>query len=179
MNSIYLSYAEALFSLNKENNKSDKETIEVLDTINSAIDADIKKFLYSKAIKASDKKEVIKNSLKGIDENILGFLYVLIDNNRINELDNIIQAYKRLVMEKSGEIEVTVKSAKELKDINIKLLKKTIKNKFFNNNLDKEIVINFIIDKSLVEGILIEYQNKVYDASIINKEISLKEYLEK
>ena len=49
MNSIYLSYAEALFSLNKENNKSDKETIEVLDTINSAIDADIKKFLYSKA----------------------------------------------------------------------------------------------------------------------------------
>lgn len=179
MNSVYLSYAEALSSLNEENNKNNQQAIETLEKISLSFDDEIKKFLYSKAIKASDKKEVLKNSLKNIDNNILGFLYVLIDNNRINELDNIISAYKSLMIEKSGQIEVVVKSAKELDDIDINLLKKNIKKRFFNDELDKEIMIRFVIDETLVQGIVVEYQNKVLDYSLLNKQLSLKEYLEK
>ena len=106
-------------------------------------------------------------------------MYVLIDNNRINVLDNIISAYKNLMIEKSGQIEVVVKSAKTLDDLDINLLKKNIKKRFFNDELDKEIMIKFVIDETLVQGIVVEYQNKVLDYSLLNKQLSLKEYLEK
>ena len=179
MNSLYLSYADALFSLQEENNKSTSEAINTLVDIYASFDDEIKKFLYSKAIKASDKKEVIKNALKGIDEDIVAFIYVLIDNGRIAELENIINALKLKEQEKARFIPIDVISANPLdKDTLIKV-KKIIKEKFFDNILDKEIVINEIIDKEVIDGIIIKYQNKVLDASVLNKQLSLKEYLEK
>ena len=179
MNSLYLSYADALFSLQEENNKSTSEAINTLVDIYASFDDEIKKFLYSKAIKASDKKEVIKNALKGIDDDIVAFIYVLIDNGRIAELENIINALKLKEQEKARFIPIDVISASPLdKDTLIKV-KKIIKEKFFDNILDKEIVINEIIDKEVIDGIIIKYQNKVLDASVLNKQLSLKEYLEK
>ena len=59
------------------------------------------------------------------------------------------------------------------------ILKKNIKKRFFNDELDKEIMIKFVIDETLVQGIVVEYQNKVLDYSLLNKQLSLKEYLEK
>ena len=179
MDSICLSYASALASVIKENKKNNKEIIEELIAISKAFDEEILKFLYSKVIKASDKKEVLKNSLKDVDEDVLAFLYVLIDNNRINLLNGIIEAYQLKDKENDGIITINVKSSKELNKEELIKLKKIILKKFFNDNLDKEIVINEIIDPSLLQGLVIEYQNKVLDASLIDKQVSLKEFLEK
>ena len=179
MNSLYTSYANALFSLQEENNKSTSDTIKTLETIYASFDDEIKKFLYSKAIKSSDKKEVIKNALKGIDKNIVSFIYVLIDNGRINEFENIIKALKLKEQEKSAKVEVDVVTATKLDQDTLAKIKKIVKEKFFDNNLDKEIIINEIIDKEVLQGIIIKYQNKVLDASILGKKLSLKEYLEK
>ena len=179
MDSICLSYASALASIIKENNKNNKEIIEELIAISKAFDDEILKFLYSKVIKASDKKEVLKNSLKDVDEDVLAFLYVLIDNNRINLLNGIIEAYQLKDKENDGIITINVKSSKKLNEEELIKLKKIILKKFFNDNLDKEIVINEIIDPSLLQGLVIEYQNKVLDASLIDKQVSLKEFLEK
>lgn len=179
MDSICLSYASALASIIKENKKNNKEIIEELIAISKAFDEEILKFLYSKVIKASDKKEVLKNSLKDVDEDVLAFLYVLIDNNRINLLNGIIEAYQLKDKENDGIITINVKSSKKLSAEELIKLKKIILKKFFNDNLDKEIVINEIIDPSLLQGLVIEYQNKVLDASLIDKQVSLKEFLEK
>lgn len=179
MNSLCTSYANALFSLQEEANKSTKLTIKMLEDIYASFDDEIKKFLYSKAIKASDKKEVIKNAIKGVDKDIVAFICVLIDNGRINELENIITAYKLKEQEKSAKISIDVVTAHSLDEDTLIKIKKIVKEKFFDNDLDKEIIINEIIDKEILQGIIIKYQNKVLDASLLTKQLSLKEYLEK
>ena len=179
MNSICLSYALALASVIKEKNKNNKDIIDELIAISKSFDDDVLKFLYSKAIKANDKKEVLKNSLKDVDEDVLAFLYVLIDNNRINLLNDIIEAYKLKDKEKDGIIVVTLKSSRKLNEKELENIKSIIIKKFFGDDFDKELIINEVIDPSLLKGLVIEYQNKILDASLIDKQVSLKEYLEK
>ena len=113
------------------------------------------------------------------DEDVLAFLYVLIDNNRINLLNDIIEAYKLKDKEKDGIIVVTLKSSRKLNEKELENIKSIIIKKFFGDDFDKELIINEVIDPSLLKGLVIEYQNKILDASLIDKQVSLKEYLEK
>ncbi len=179
MDSICVSYASALASIINEKKKNNKEIIDELIAITKVFDEEILKFLYSKVIKASEKKDVLKNSLKEFDEDVLAFLYVLIDNNRINLLDGIIEAYQNMDKENDGIIIINIKSSKKLNANELEKIKKIIIKKFFDDKITKEIVLNEIIDTSLLQGIVIEYQNKILDASLIEKQLSLKEFLEK
>lgn len=180
MDSVTLSYATAISSLQKENNVSSKDTINDLEKINSSFDDKIKKFLYSKAINANEKKRILGEALKGFDKNIVSFIYVLIDNNRINKLSDIIIAYKEIVDKELGKIIVNVKVSNKLSDSEKTKLKEAIKNKLFKDDLVyNTIEINEIIDPSIIKGFVVEYQGKVLDASLLNKQESLKEFLEK
>jgi len=179
MDSLCLSYASALASIIKEKNKSNKEIIDELIAISKSFDDEVLKFLYSRAIKANDKKEVLKNSLKDVDEDVLAFLYVLIDNNRINLLNDIIEAYQLKDKENDGIVTITLRSSKKLSANELENIKGIIIKKFFDEDFKKEIIINEVIDPSLLKGLVIEYQNKVLDASLIDKQVSLKEFLEK
>jgi len=179
MDSISLSYAKAIYELQKENYAFNY--LNELELINKSFDKDIKKFLLSKAISANDKKDIINKTLNKFDKNIVSFICVLIDNNRIDKLDDIIETFKILLQDEQGIVLVNVRLNKELNAKEKEDLKQAIKNKFNKEfNLENKIVeINEIIDKSIIQGLVIEYKGKVYNASLLNKQVSLKEYLEK
>ena len=178
MNSLTLSYANALDLVITENGKDPSSTLKELEDVYSAFDEQIKKFLYSKVVKASDKKEILKNALKGVYNDIVSFIFVLIDNNRIDKMEDIIKSYKMLLDEKKNIINVDVIVSSKLKEDEKIKIKEKINEKFFNNST-KEIVINEIIDESIMKGLVIKYKNKTLDASLYTKQVSLKEFLEK
>ena len=104
---------------------------------------------------------------------------MLIDNYRIDLLKDIIEAYKNLLDKEEGIIRVDVRLAQSLSNAQKEELKNAIKNRFFKYEVYNKIEINEIIDSSILQGLVIEYQGKVLDASLLSKQEALKEYLEK
>ena len=179
MDKLVISYATAILELQKEEGISSKQTICELEMVYASFDEKIKKFLYSKAINANEKKEVMSKALKGLNKNVINFIFVLIDNYRIDLLKDIIEAYKNLLNKEEGVIRVDVRLAHSLSNAQKEELKNAIKNRFFKYEVYNKIEINEIIDSSILQGLVIEYQGKVLDASLLSKQEALKEYLEK
>lgn len=167
-------YSKALYELADTNNIID----EINENLKSFIlllneNPDFIKVLTYPKISNQDKKKTIKDTLLNFNDLFITFLYVLIDNNRINEIKDIASDYQRMVNESKGIYDVLVYSAKKL-DANqieatklslIKLLKA------------KSININNMVDESLIGGIKAFYDGKTFDLSINNKLNSLKNSL--
>lgn len=179
MDKLVISYATAILELQKEEQISSKQTLIELETVYKSFDESIKKFLYSKAINTEEKKQVLAKSLKGFNKNVINFLFVLIDNYRIDLLKEIIEAYKELLDKEEGIIRVNVRVAKALTNVQKEDLKNAIKNRFLKYEVYNSIEIDETIDPSILKGLVIECQGKVLDASLLSKQESLKEYLEK
>ena len=179
MDKLVISYATAILELQKEEGISSKQTLSELELVYGSFDAEIKKFLFSKAISVNEKKEVMARALKGISKNIINFIFVLIDNYRIELLGDIIEVYKKLVDKDEGIIRIDVRLAHSLSNTQKEELKSAIKNRFFKYEVFNSIEINEIIDPSILRGLVIEYQGQVLDASLLSKQEALKEYLEK
>ena len=64
----------------------------ILETLK--INSELSNFLYSPIVKVEDKKEVIKKIFSShIEEITLDFLYLLVDNNRLNVIEEIVECY--------------------------------------------------------------------------------------
>ena len=175
MDSVTLTYANAIIALVNEENIDINVILDDLKMFNKVIDDEIFKFLTSKAISNDDKKNLLENSLN-INDNSMGFLKVLIDNNRIEKLPSIIDAIEEIINENKGIVRVKVKSSRPIRESERKELYKIAKEKF---DIVKDVVFDEEIDASLISGVVLEYNGKLIDASLKARQQSLKEFLEK
>ena len=176
MDSICVAYANALISLIEEENKDIKLIVSDLKQMDSTFDNDVRKFLFSKSIANDEKKQVLDETLKGIDKDLLSFLKVLVDNNRIDKLSDIIKECENIVNDKQGYVSVNLRTYKKLSSDYLEDLKIIIKKRF---SINKNIIINEIIDETLLDGVVIDYQGQIIDLSLDSKKKNMKEYLEK
>ena len=100
VNDVSNEYAIALFDLAKENKEIDLvyQNLKVLvDSIRE--NNDFLKIINSFTISTEEKKKIIKDILNLKEENyFLYFLYVLIDNNRFDQLGNILSSYYNFIL---------------------------------------------------------------------------------
>ena len=175
INSVGLQYATALFDLAEEN-KSVNDYYQALCIINEVIlEEEIKKTFEHPSISLEDKKMILKESLENsIDELLLNFLYVLIDNNRLNDLGLIVEAYKELLNEYENNIEVNVYSKYSLtEEQRVDITKK------LSFHYQKNIILHEYLDESLLGGIKITCDGKIIDTSALHSLDSLKNSLKK
>ncbi len=171
MSLLGFQYAEALFSLANEAKKAD-EVYPLFDHILTQIDDDSRVFLTHPNVPKDDKKTVIGKMSE--DELFRHFLFVLIDNNRLNELNDIKQEYKTILDQQNKLLEVTVYSKKTLSDKEIDRLKADLKRK-----TGRDISLENVVDETIVGGLRIEYEGYVLDDTINNYLHSLKANLKK
>jgi len=122
------------------------------------------------SISKEEKKELFKNLLSGkVEEYFLYFIYVLVDNERILELENIYDTFKMLVDEKKNILNCEVVSKYPL-DKNIKedLIK------YLSQKYQKEIKLKETINDELIGGIKVIVQNEVIDYTIDSTLTNLK-----
>ena len=120
--------------------------------------------------KEEEKKELFKNLLSGkVEDCFLYFIYVLVDNERILELENIYDTFKMLVDEKKNILNCEVVSKYPL-DKNIKedLIK------YLSQKYQKEIKLKETINDELIGGIKVIVQNEVIDYTIDSTLTNLK-----
>ncbi len=167
-------YSKAIYELACTNNIVD-EINDNLDAFVSLLDQNpdfIKVLTYPK-ISKEDKKKTLKDTLINFNDLFITFLYVLIDNNRIDEIKDIKSDYQRRVNESNGIYDVLVYSATKLNDDQLNKTKQSLI-KLLNA---KSININNMVDESLIGGIKAFYNGKTFDLSVNNKLNSLKNSL--
>lgn len=162
MSNLSFEYAKALYDLSGDL-KSKKDILSSLTMSKEIFDDEVLSFFLHPNIKVEDKKKVIgKTFPKGIYRD---FLYVLLDNSRIDILEDIKIDYEKLLDDELKHSKVLVYSKERLSDKYLEKLQDKLE-----NMLNKNITLDNILDESIIGGIRIEYDFKVLDLSI-NKRI--------
>ncbi len=159
-------YAEGLFSLAIEENKI-KSTVNDFTLFVDAIDDDIFAFLNHPKVKNDSKKEILS---KAIQNTLLQhFIFVLIDNGRIELLKDILQEFIKIDDNQNKIMKVRVYSKFALSGQE--------KAQFIENLEQKHnrtIELENIVDEDIVGGLRYEYEGMVHDQTINNYLHNLK-----
>lgn len=160
---IGMTYGHALFQVACELNKKEpilEEATQMLEIINQ--EPDLCAFIETPVISIREKKEVVKSIFESrISEELLNFLFVMIDKGRTKHFARAIKVYKDLLNEQEGVSYGKIFSVKSLSPEKLekfeaetgKLLKQKVK-------LENET------DTSLIGGVKIFIDGKVIDASL-------------
>ena len=165
MNQIAQTYAEALFSLALEEKKLSslqEEGKQLSDIIND--NPDFLLLLNSRFMSAEERKEVATKILKGFDDDIVNLVKVIVDNNRVDYVQEILQAFNSLCNEYRGVKEGLVYSAFPLDKQTINTIKEKISQV---EHMDVELIAK--VDPSLIGGVKVVINSHVYDGSIKNQ----------
>lgn len=163
---VDLTYGTALMEAARELGKEDQILEEAQAVVQLIEDEpDLHQFINYPGVSADEKKEVLKNIFEGrICEELLNFLYILVDKRRTMNFGRIIKVYKSLVEREEGVSYGTVYSVVKLSDERMaELEEQTSKLLQMNVKLENEL------DPSLLAGFKILVEGKIIDASYRKK----------
>lgn len=160
---IGTTYGSALFQAASEAGKRDlilEEASEVLGIMEQQ--PELCAFIYTPVISNKEKKDVLKNIFEGrISQELLNFLFIMVDKGRARHFARAIKVYKDLLNQEEGFSYGKIYSVEPLSADRLekfeaetaKLLRKNIK-------LENET------DTRLIGGVKIFIDGKVLDASV-------------
>jgi F-type H+-transporting ATPase subunit delta len=173
-------YAKSLMDLAVERGKLE----DVYQDINAFAEAtknrDFLLLLKSPIVKA-DKKEKVLDAIFSdkIDPLTNSFLHIIIRKGRESQLAEIAQEFINQYREIKGISIVNVVSAEPISEETLS----SIRNKLVDSKLTRgNIEFKTTVDKSLIGGFVISFEDKLYDASVkhqldeLRKQFSSKEY---
>lgn len=166
-------YAESLFALAVEENnvaayKKDMEKVQAVFEDESFV-----QFFSHVSLKDDVKKEVLEKSFKNqVSEYVYHFLMLLIDKRRIRYILGICEQFQCLCNEYLG-----IKVGKLLTPYELSPKEITKIEKAMSLKVDKTVQLRQVIDESLIGGVRVEIENRVYDDSLSYKLESMKKEL--
>ena len=162
---IAQNYASALLSIAVDDNKVIEYQKEVKELIKIIIDnPDFLLLIDSRFLSISERKEKAKEILKGFSNDVVSFIEIIIEHNRVNYLEDILQAFNTLCNENRDILEGLIYTAFPLDE---KTLNK-IKNKISEvEHRDVDLITR--IDPSLIGGVKVVINSHIYDGSIKNQ----------
>ncbi len=155
-----ITYAKSLFEADN-NALSDLNT--VMEVINSSKEFELT--MLNPSISLQTKYEIIDEIFKKeLNEKVLNFIKILVEKNRFNEFEQIIQAYSNELDEMNNIKRVEIVSAVELSD---EQKQKTIEK--LHIRLNKEVKVNWALDTNIIGGLVIKIDDDIIDTSLKNK----------
>lgn len=159
-------YGEALLEAARETGTTDRileegfSLIEILDQ-----EPELYDFINYPAIPAVEKKEVLGNIFNGrICDQLMNFLYVLVDKRRTMCIGSIMKVYKTLMEREEGYSYGKIYSVVKLSEDRLaKFEEQTSRLLRLNVKLENEI------DPKLIAGVKILVEGKIIDASYRKK----------
>ncbi len=156
-------YAYALFEAGLELNKLE-EFKRDLEAIVHTLDMEpqIQDVLSHPKISKNEKKDFVSNIFgKMVCQEMINFLYVIIDKRRESYLMEIADEFKKLFNEHENILEVTAVTAVPMNKEAQNRLKVVLSQK-----MDKIISLRNIVDKDIIGGVLLRIENKIVDGTI-------------
>ena len=163
---VDLTYGTALVEAAREVGKENQILEEAQAVVQLIEDEpDLHQFINYPGVSADEKKEVLKNIFEGrICEELLNFLYILVDKRRTMNFGRIVKVYKSLIEREEGVSYGTVYSVVKLSDERMAELEEQT-----SKLLQMKVKLENEIDPSLLAGFKILVEGKIIDASYRKK----------
>lgn len=159
-------YALALYEVAEKKGKVEEylqEGKEIIELIKN--NEDISKILKHPQISTSKKKKVFIEIFKGkINDDLLGFILLLIEKDRILYMEEKFKEMEKIYLEKQNILIAKVKTVIPLNEDQRKKLIAKLEKKY-----NKTIILKEKIDKALIGGVYIRIGDDVIDGSIRSK----------
>ncbi len=163
---VDLTYGQALLDAARETDleqrilEEGEEIVQILEGEN-----DLKAFIGYPAISASEKKKVLAEVFEGkICNELLNFLYILVDKRRTSRFEGIMKVYKNLLEREEGVSYGTVYSVIKLDEERLSQLEEQT-----SRLLQTKVRLENEIDPKLIAGVRILVDGKIIDASYRKK----------
>ncbi len=163
-------YAKAVLDLAKDQNTVDTVNNDmVLITNTIAKSKDLSEMLQSPVLRSEIKKSALLEVFKDSNAITVGLIDTLISNKRINILNEVASTYNQLYDQFRGsEVAIVTTAIPLTNDLKSKVLAKA---KELTGN---DVVVNNIVDESIIGGFILRIGDIQYNASIANKLNKLK-----
>lgn len=160
-------YGEALFSLAVEENRVDEFLLEAREIQNCVLCNDeLNQFMNHPGVSKEKKIALMENVIKDqLSKEMLGFLVIVIDKGHYDELGSMITYFKNQVKayKKIGVVYITTPT--ELRNEQ----KAKIEDKILSTTDYLKLEAHYILDESLIGGMIIRMQDRVIDSSLKTK----------
>ncbi|AYE34741.1 F0F1 ATP synthase subunit delta [Clostridium septicum] len=159
-------YALALYEVAEEKGKV-QQYLQDLREICNLIDTNKEFYEVIKhpQISTKKKKKTFINIFKGhIDEELLSFLLILIEKDRILYLREKLKEMEKIDLERKNTLNGVIKTTVSLTDEEFNSLKSKLEKKY-----NKHVILEQIIDKSILGGIYVRVGNDVIDGTVKSK----------
>lgn len=155
-------YAEALFDVAREKGRLDAvrdELGQFADTVDG--NRDLQVFFFSPYFSSAEKAAGLKRAVSDANPELLNFLELLIEKQRMPEVFRIRRQLDELWKKENRRIEVTVTSAVELEPAVVEKVGEEIE-----RQTGQKVELASRVDGEILGGIVLQVGNKVLDASI-------------
>lgn len=157
-------YATALFELARDS-KALAQVEASLTTVTRALaeSTDFKALTTSPLISRADAARAIAATAKSLklDATTTSFLGVLAQNRRLNQLPQVIRAFRQLAANHRGETTAQVTSAHPLSDDQVAALKQQLRAR-----IGRDVTVDLSVDPSLLGGLVVQIGSQMIDSSI-------------
>jgi len=174
--SVARRYAEAFFIIAKEAGKIDEfqQELEVIIKTIDEIDG-LKVYLNHLLIPVKQKKETVERAFGDqISSITLNFFYLILDKRREGYFKSIVEEYCGMADESRNITKADLYSAREVPEDEVKLLGERL-----SASTGKTVLLQQIVDASLLGGIKLRVGDRIIDASVAKKLEMLKDKLRK
>lgn len=162
MEKVSSHYGLALYSLAVELDKVSEYQAQVKELSNIFKEnVDFIMVLGSSFLSIEERQEILRKTLVGVNEHIMSFILVIMENNRTNEILDIFDCFNSYCNEYRGVSEGLLYSTVKLDQKVISQLEAKIEKVEHN-----KVELKNIIDPSLIGGVKIVIHDHIYDGSI-------------
>ena len=166
-------YAEAIFDIAKEEQTLDAWVSDLSIVVSAMQEEAVKILINTPDLSQRNKAEIFTSLFEGeISKKVSNFILVIGQANRINLLESVLESFKRLVALEKNQKNVMVASSYSLEQDQLDKIQTALQKR-----TGSEINISTHLDKSLIGGIKISYEDQVIDLSLKNKLEALKAQL--
>ncbi len=172
-NRAAIRYAKAIMERVQANGlaaQTNQDMLLIADTINS--NKELSRFIDNPVISTATKQSALLEIFSSINAESKLLLRLLAENKRLDILDAVALAYNKMFDQISGIEKIQVTTAFPITpELEAKVVEKA---KEFTSN---SLVIENIVDESIIGGFILRMGDKQYNASVANKLTTLKREL--
>ena len=155
-------YAEALFEVGRDKGKLDalqQQLAQFADAVDR--DRELQVFFFSPYLSSAEKQEGLERAITGAEPELINFLELLVDKQRMTEIFRIRREFEELWKQENRRIDVTVTSAVELDPAVVEKIGQEVE-----RQTGEEADLSSKVDGDILGGIVLQVGNMVLDASI-------------
>lgn len=155
-------YAQAFFDLAQEQNDLEAGHAALTHVRSLILELkDLRQFLINPLFSFEERRAILRSLFEGkIPDMAYKFLLFVTYKNRLNILENIIEAFDGLYLSQTHQLRADVKTAFPLKEEDKALINQHLQDKFHQH-----MVTRWDLDPSLLGGFRIYVQGQIYDYS--------------